>query len=130
VNRRCGGFSLIEVLVAFVILALTIGVLMRIFSGGLRNIGAAADYSRAVAIAESTLAAAGIETPLAVGETSGEAAPGYAWRMRIEPAAPADPAEPGATPPLQLYRVDVTVSFGDPRRPRSVRLTSLRVARS
>jgi len=49
------GYSLIEVLVAFTILALTLTVLFRIFSGGLRNVDAAADYAMAVLVAEGKL---------------------------------------------------------------------------
>ncbi len=129
-KRACRGFSLLEVLVAFVILALTLGVFMRIFSGGLGNIGAAENYSQAITIAESRLAAIGIETPLVVGEMSGEEAPRYTWRTRVEKASPGVPGEPGATPPLELYQVEVTVSWGDAQKPRSVHLTTLRAARS
>ena len=52
------GFSMLEVLVAFVILALVGTALFRLFSGALNNASAADDYSRAVLVAESVLAEA------------------------------------------------------------------------
>ena len=59
-ERRSGGYTLIEVLVAFMIMAMALTVLLRIFSGGVRNIDVSSDYARAVLIAESQLAATGI----------------------------------------------------------------------
>ena len=51
---RCvRGFSLLEVLVAFVILALVATALFRLFSGALQNASAAEEWSRAVLVAES-----------------------------------------------------------------------------
>ena len=70
-HNRSRGYTLVEVLVAFVILAMTLTVLLRIFSGGVRNIAVSADYARAVLIAESQLAAAGIDEPFHAGETGG-----------------------------------------------------------
>ena len=58
--RRARGFSLLEVLVAFVILAAVATALFRLFSGALANASAADEYSRAMLVAESALAGLGI----------------------------------------------------------------------
>ena len=92
-KRASSGFSLLEVLVAFVILALTLSVVMRIFSGGLRNVALADGYSRAVLLAESRLAELSV-LPLE-GEASGEFDGKYRWRSSIHPWAD-DSGAPGA----------------------------------
>ena len=66
-RRHSRGYTLVEVLVAFVILAMALSVLLRIFSGGVRNVGVSSDYAKAVLIAESRLATAGIEQRLPEG---------------------------------------------------------------
>lgn len=128
-KHACRGFSLLEVLVAFIILSLALGVLMRIFSGGLGNIGAAEHYSRAVAIAESQLAAAGVESPLTEGENSGEMENGYTWRTSVRRYdAGAQPLE-GVVLPVDLYRVEVTVNWDNTATtPRTLRFVTLRAA--
>lgn len=129
-KHACRGFSLLEVLVAFVILALSLGVLMRIFSGGLGNIGAAEQYSRAVAIAESKLAAIGVEAPLTEGEDAGRDANGYAWRTAVQRHEGGSPPIEGVLLPIELYRVEVTVTWDETAsRPRVLRLVSLRASR-
>ena len=65
---RVRGFSLLEVLVAFVILSLVATALFRLFSGALQNVSAADDYSRAVLVAESALAAAAVDAPAPRGD--------------------------------------------------------------
>lgn len=128
-KQACRGFSLLEVLVAFIILALALGVIMRIFSGGLGNIGAAEHYSRAVAIAESKLVAIGVESPLTEGESVGEEEHGYTWRTSVQHyETGAQPLE-GAVLPVDLYQVEVVVSW-DPaaKTPRTLRFVTLRAA--
>ena len=49
------GFSLIEVLAAFVILALVATALFRLFSASLNNASASEEWSRALQVAESQL---------------------------------------------------------------------------
>ena len=54
-RKRHGGFSLVETLVALVILSLALGVLYQAAAGATRNIRVAEQYTRAVALAESML---------------------------------------------------------------------------
>ena len=49
-------------------MAMALTVLLRIFSGGVRNVAVSADYAKAVLIAESRLATAGIDDTLAPGD--------------------------------------------------------------
>jgi general secretion pathway protein I len=136
VNRttRAAGFSLIEVLAAFVILALVGTALFRVFSGALGNVAASDEYSRATLFAESQLAGLGIETPLREGTQQGTSDDGnYVWTTKIEPYTP-----PGITPemdsttaamPARLWRLSVTVRWpGAPGSERLVALSTQRVA--
>src|SRR5512137_1401966 len=78
------GFSLLEVLVAFVIVSLVLTALFRLFSGALANASAADDYSRAVLVAESALTEAAAATPLRESTGSGSADDGrIAWTTQV-----------------------------------------------
>jgi len=128
VKRRTQGFSLIEVLVAFVILSLSLGVLMQIFSGGLSRIGISKEYAHAAALAESRLAYVGVETPVEEGETQGDDGQGYTWTTAItrythpDFQASSNPSAPN------LFQVDVVVTWGEGLfNKRSFRLTSVRL---
>src|SRR5690606_16032472 len=55
-NRQSRGFSLIEMLVAMVILGLTLGVLYQASAGATRNVRLDVRYTYAVQIAQSLLA--------------------------------------------------------------------------
>ena len=83
------GFSLLEVLVAFVILSLVATALFRLFSGSLANVSAADDYSRAVLVAESALAGAAAVRPLREATETGSADDGrIEWTTRVVPFTP------------------------------------------
>lgn len=126
------GFSLLEVIVAFSILALSLGVLMQIFSGSLRNADASRDQAEALAIAQSLLASAGVESPLASGETSGTVGERFRWSLRATPlpynalAEDGNPLRPANA--LELWEVAVRVAWktGDARE-RDFSLISMRV---
>ena len=53
---REAGFTILEVLTAFVLLAVTLAALLQVFSGGLRDAQLADEYARAVMMAQSRLA--------------------------------------------------------------------------
>ncbi len=126
-RRRSGGFTLLEVLVAFTVLAISLGVLFEIFSTGMRASRSAEEYTRATLLAESKLAAIGIEGTLEEGETTGEYGDGYAWRVAIRPYRLDEAEAEGVAPPIEAYEVVVTVAWGQGSRERSVSLTTLRL---
>jgi general secretion pathway protein I len=113
------GFSLLEVLVAFVILALVATALFRLFSGALGNAGAAEEYSRAALIAESVLAEAAAAQPLREGSATGTAEGGrYAWTAKVAPYAPAvanaDLERISQAMTMRLFRIEVDLRFPSP----------------
>ena len=81
---RDGGFTLLEVLVAFVVLAVSLGMAFEIFSTGLRGVEAAAARTAAVLHAESGLASAGAEVGLREGDSAGQFGDGYNWRLSVQ----------------------------------------------
>lgn len=108
---RAKGFSLLEVLVAFSIMALALGILLNIFSSGVNTAVVGEEYTVATQIAEGLMARTGVETPLVLGETSGIEADKYRWRVSIHPlpelAALSDPEQQ----PFMLMGIDVNVEW-------------------
>jgi general secretion pathway protein I len=115
-------------LVAFAILALSLGVLLQIFSKALNTTSASETYSRAVALAESKLNSVGSELPLREGVQSGAAENGFDWIVSIEPYQPQGWL--GENPPLQPYRVTAVASWPSARGLKRVRLSTLRLGSS
>ena len=120
------GFTLLEVLVAFVILALSIGVIMTVFSSSLARGKESETRTVAALLAQSKLAAVGIEEPLSPGVREGRFDDTFAWRAAVEPYSDGLMADlPGG---LIAYRVTVTVSWRARNAWRQVSLATLRLA--
>jgi general secretion pathway protein I len=128
-RRHCAsrGYTLVEVMVAFVILAMALTVLLRIFSGGVRNIAVSADYARAVLIAESRLAAAGIDEPLFTGETRGIEDEEFEWTRSVTPYLPS-PGYKSQARDLKAWHVTVTVGWPHGDGQRSIDMSTVRLA--
>lgn len=120
------GMTLIEVLVAFVVLSVTMAVILQIFTGGMRNARLADGYSRAVFLAESRLAAVGLERLLMPGEESGRVGEDLQWRVSVLPVDNGGAADQQLLP-TRLYEVQVRVGWNEDGRERQVTLNSLRL---
>ncbi|MCK5828733.1 MAG: type II secretion system protein [Methylococcales bacterium] len=120
------GFSLLEILIAFSILALSLGVLLNIFSGGLRRAVISDEYQQAITIAQSILSKAGIEEELQDGETHGEELEKYQWTQLIQ-AFEVDGMEPETTG-IFPYHVTVTVEWEAGENNRHVELVTLKLS--
>jgi len=118
------GFTLIEILVAFAILAVVLVALYRVFGGGLATTARLEQRTAALLMARSMLERVGTDVPLVAGEQSGTTADGMAWTLDIRPAAIIDPAEL-QTAPVLPFEVAVTVSHAGIS---PVTLTTLRLA--
>jgi general secretion pathway protein I len=78
------GFTLLEVLVAFAVLAVMIVPILQVFGGGLGSAETARAYSTAVLLARSKLAEVGAGEILTEGEITGSfEVPGFRWRRTI-----------------------------------------------
>ncbi len=122
---RQQGFSLLEVLVAFAILALSLGVMMEIFSRATMTTIASAQYTQAASLAESVLDQVGGDIALESSTLSGESAGGFEWELTIQAIDVSEMffTEPPATP----YRVNVSVLWRDAGKARRTSLATLRL---
>ncbi|MEE9395456.1 MAG: prepilin-type N-terminal cleavage/methylation domain-containing protein [Methylococcales bacterium] len=127
-KTRAGGFSLIEVLVAFAILALSLGVLMRIFGGGVKMAVISEDYSRAVMLAESNLSAVGIEEALEESVVEGDSEEKYHWTLSITQYQTEDEEIDLDKMSVKPYLIESRVEWGQEDRIRSVVLNTLRLS--
>jgi len=134
IAARDEGFSLLEVLVAFVVLSLVATALFRLFGGALGNAAAADEWSRATLIAETRLTMAANVQPLREGSDQGNESNGRVrWETKVAPYDPPntsdDIAHASETMPTRLYRVTVDVHFpSDNGGERTVSLATLRLA--
>jgi general secretion pathway protein I len=115
-GNSTAGFTLIEVLVALLIFVAGYLVVYQSVSLAWRGAQAAWGESAAVRLAQSRLAAAGVETRLQEGEQSGETADGLSWTVRVEtyrrPGAEGPAERAGRAEKMAGYWVTVTVKWG------------------
>jgi general secretion pathway protein I len=130
---RNEGFSLLEILVAFTLLAVAMGVLMQIFSSGVNGATLADRYAKATMYAESKLAGVGVESELKESAVSGKFDDDFSWALVVRPYQDPFAKDPSVVEfeklmPTQLYEVELKVSFtADDRRERVVSLSTLRL---
>jgi general secretion pathway protein I len=128
------GFSLLEVLVAFVILALVATALFGLFGGALRNASTAEEWSRALLVAQSRLAEAASAMPLREGTNGGTEPDGrIAWQTSVTPYVVPEPnpdlERASESMPLRLFRVTVEVRYaGDNGKERTLTLATTKLA--
>ena len=128
--RAVQGFTLIEVIVAFAVLALALTLLLGTLSGAARQVRWADDAGRAALHAQSLLDQTGVGEALQPGQRTGEFEDGrYRWSLQVEPwrdqgAQDAALIDPDAS---RLMRLTLAVQWdeGGPRQ--RLQLQSLRL---
>jgi general secretion pathway protein I len=105
------GFTLLEVLLAFVILAAASGLLLGMLSGGLGQVARSRSATEASLHAQSLLDSLGVLEPVAPGEREGEFEGGR-YRYHLQIVETPDPIRP---PPDALAPVNAQIVAGAPK---------------
>jgi general secretion pathway protein I len=125
ITPKQAGFSLIEVLVAFALLAMAFALVVPLFSENAAHTQRAFNERRAQLIAESLLAEVDAMQPLTEGEARSVGDDGFTRIVRITETADMPPDNPYH---LTAFDISVLVSW-DSSAP-AVRLHTLKLARA
>ena len=120
-SRSQKGFSLLEMMVAIAILALSLGALYQATSGATRNVRGDEKYAYGVELAQSLLANYAV-VPLGGISQQGETAGGFLWQVGTRQVAQGRGA---GLPAGSLQEIEVTVRWSDGRKSRQVVLNSV-----
>jgi general secretion pathway protein I len=128
--RRSGGFTLLELLLAFVVFALSFATVLEILSGSMRNTMKAREFTEAALTAQSVMDQVGLEIPLQAGFTSAGESGDYRWEIELF-----DYVDNGENPHsvelaeltgIELLQVELQVSWGEPPREQSSRFSTVK----
>lgn len=124
--RPSRGFSLLEILVAFAILALSLGVLYRSVGASARQVVVVSGQERADVLARSLMEAYESVPPSGL-QASGDAA-GLSWSVATQPfVTPQQQANPRA---VRLHAVHIAIRWQDGEQQRVLELDTLRPERT
>jgi len=124
------GFTLLEVMLAFVVFALSFAVVLEIMAASMRNVRRASDDTQVALLAQSIIELVGTEIPLEEGEFSGLSLDRYQWRLGIHLHASSDEDERtlelAEMSGIELYRVELDIDWSAGRRQRDVHFSTIR----
>ena len=129
-GRREGGFTLLELLLAFMVFALSFATVLEILSGSMRNTVRARHFTEAALTAQSIMDQVGVVVPLEDGmQLAGEDGE-YRWELQIyeyeggENAL--DTIAMAELTGIALLKVDLYVSWGEPPSEQTRRFSTLK----
>jgi len=127
---RSRGFTLLELLLAFVVFALSFATVLEILSGSMRNTVKARQFTEAALTAQSVMDQVGLEIPLEPGITAAGESGDYRWEIELF-----DYIDTGENPysvelaeltGIELLQVELLVSWGEPPREQSSRFSTVK----
>lgn len=125
--RHARGFSLIEVIAAILLLAVTFAALMEVAGGSIRLSQNASEHTQAALWARSLLDTRFALDPMQPGVTEGKFDNHYRWRLQVTPwTAPGVAAAANPTA-MQMYRLDLDVMWGSAPFERKAHFSTLRI---
>ncbi len=120
-----GGFTLLETLVALVVLAITLSVVMELFSGGLRSARLSKDYTRAALYGREKMEEILSAKSLEEGKSEGDLKEGFRWKAVVSRLEP--PEEEAEKTPFHIYRVRLSILWGDQGKEKSFDLSTMKI---
>jgi general secretion pathway protein I len=128
-NRRslrcCGGFTLIETLVAMVILSISLVVILQLFSSGLKSSRLSDNYTRAIFHAREKMEEILLDDNFTDMAMEGEFSDDFEWKaqtLRLEPAQ-----EEEAKLPFDIFSIKVDVSWHEGSKEKHFEISTLKI---
>ena len=129
-RRPAGGFTLLEVMLAFVIFALSFATVLEIMAGSMRSVRRASDDTEVALLAQSIMDLVGTEIPVEEGEYSGTSMDRFQWNLGIylyaSNADDVSTVELAEFSGVDLYRVDLDIDWEAGQRQRSMQFSTVR----
>ena len=129
-KQRSSGFTLLEVMLAFVVFALSFATVLEIMAASMRSVRRAGDDTEVALLAQSVMDLVGTEIPVREGEFSGTGLDRFDWRLGIYLYASTE--DDGHTQLLaemsgiELYLVELDIDWLSGRRPRELHFSTIR----
>jgi len=138
--QHSAGFTLLELIAAFVIFALGFGILLQILGSALHTTRQSAEYTQAALWAQSLLDIQGVGEPLKEGGRSGQFDDAFSYQLNISKYQPVpvssnntvlQSAQVGSGPivtpgQIELYQIELVVNWGNQYLQHHARFVTLR----
>lgn len=118
------GFTLLEVLVATMVLSISVVVVLQLFSAGLDQARRARDYTRAVFHARAKMEEVLLDLPSGAVPAQGDFGDGYQWAWEILVEDDTPEGDIGVQPVM----IRVSIGWGDEQAPKIYSLETLALA--
>jgi general secretion pathway protein I len=129
-KSRAGGFTLLEVMLAFVIFALSFATVLEIMAGSMRSVRRASDDTEVALLAQSVMDMVGTEIPVEEGQFSGTGMDRYDWQLGIylfesgnDGVGTQELAEMSG---IELYQVELDIDWETGRNRRGLHFSTIR----
>ena len=124
------GFTLLEVMLAFVIFALSFATVLEVMAGSMRSVRRASDDTEVALLAQSIMDQVGTEFPIEEGDYSGMSMDRYNWRLGMylysANGADAETQVLAEMSGIELYWIDLDIEWETGRKPRSSHFSTIR----
>ena len=130
-TRASSGFTLLEVMLAFVIFAISFATVLEIMGASMRSVSRASDDTEVALMAQSVMDLVGTEIPVEEGQYDGTSMERYNWRLDIFPydiSGEQDLATPelAELSGIELYWIDLEITWQSGRRDRDMRFSTIK----
>lgn len=129
-RSRAGGFTLLELLLAFLVFALSFATVLEILTGSMRNTVRAREYTEAALTAQSIMDEVGLEIPLQAGFSANGETGGYRWEIElsdyVDSSGNPRSVELAGLTGIELLQVELLVSWGQAPREQSSRFSTIK----
>lgn len=128
--RTSRGFTLLEVMLAFVIFAISFATVLEIMAGSMRSVRRASEDTEVALLAQSVMDLVGTEIPIEEGQFDGTSMERYDWRMDIflyeEGGEDVGTQQLAELTGIELYQIDLEIDWQAGRRQRGMRFTTIK----